>query len=226
MRVGLLQGAAVLAMIIGMTGCGSGDGNDSDPIAGFWATFKDNEGQLRTADSADVPAYDVILERLKRIHEDLWFEFGVNEGGAELIVTAEGNRELFPIAEKVVSLAPSVPGWTFLALRPKVGFPESVSWEDLTVNLADVAFRPQDREDSARLDLTLYVSGLDRKRSVEVHNALLQALDHGLGERAFAEQIAGTSVAPLPEGKTLEDYRPLTQLATFLEERSKQERSD
>jgi hypothetical protein len=184
-------------------------------VSDFWRLFEQKAGALARISSADDPLYDELLEQLQRIDEGLYIEFAAAPGHCVLVVTAEGDRELFDLAEAVVAAAPQVAGWDIVALKPKLGFPREVSWEGVRVDVAEVVFEPLSEEDSNDLGLRLLVPGLAEEDVEHVHNALLRVLDHALGERQFADSVQYTEVACLDE--PAEDYIPLVELEAFIE---------
>jgi hypothetical protein len=93
-------------------------------------------------------------------------------------------------------------------------FPESTEWEGVRVDLADVVFDPLSEHESEDLGLKLLVPRLKVHEVEQAHNAPLRALDHGLGERQFAECVRYTEVAPLVEPP--DDYIPLLELEGFI----------
>lgn len=190
-----------------------------DATTEFWRLFEKRASALAAIESADEPVYDEVLAALQAINEDLWLELGLEKGACELIVTAEGNTELFPLVDAVVAKAPKVPGWTVLALKPKTGFPPSIRWEDYEIIIADVLFQAGSQKGSG-LVLKLFVPGLDEAHTDDAGNALLRAIDHGLGERAFAEAIEQIDVVPMPAQKP-EPSIPLVELEQYLAHRKK-----
>ena len=105
------------------------------------------------------------------------------------------------------------------ALKPKLGFPESVEWEGHKINVADVVFDPLSEGESDDLGLRLLVPGMKDEQAEKVHNGLLRAIDHGLGEREFAESVQYTEIAAL-EGSA-DEYIPLADLESFIQWRKK-----
>lgn len=190
---------------------------DPQAISEFWRAFQDNERALAAVSSADEPAYDLLLDRLHRVHPDLYFELCSNPGINELIITAEGDRRLFSLVDSLVASAPDVAGWSVISLKPKLGFPLEVTWNGFTVAIADVLFEPLEREGSEDLGIRIYVPGVTPEFTEAAHNALLPALDHGLGERQFAEAIQHTEVRPLPSGGAADRYLPLAELDDYIQ---------
>ena len=193
----------------------------SSAIPDFWRLFRQRAADLADTESADTAVYDQLLEGLHRIHPELFLEVSVEPGACELIVTTEGNRSLFPLARSIVADAPQVEGWTIQALKPQLGFPESVGWGQVQVSVADVVFDPL-QDASGALGLRMFVPGIDESEVTDAHNALLRALDHGLGEEVFAEKIVFTEVQPLPNDRPADDFIPLVELGAFIKWREGQ----
>lgn len=187
----------------------------SQAIADFWRLFEERCGALAQISTADDPVYDELLDQLQQIDAGLFFEFSTEPGNCEFIITAEGDRSLFSVVDSVILAAPQTSGWGFFALKPKLGFPESVEWEGCKINIADVQFDPLSEDGSAELGLRLLVPGLSDQEAESVHSGLLRAIDHGLGERAFAEAIQYTEVAAL-DGPA-DEYIPLVDLESFIQ---------
>jgi hypothetical protein len=184
-------------------------------IPDFWALFRQRAADLGETESADTAVYDELLERLHRIDPGLYLEYSVNAGASELIVTAEGDRSLFQLARSVVAAAPVIEGWTMHALKPQIGFPVSVRWGQVQLRMADVEFDPLEGE-SGELGLRMFVPGISDSDVNDAHNALLRALDHGLGEEAFAEKIQFTEVRLRPADQLAAELIPLTELSAFI----------
>lgn len=184
--------------------------------------FQDNAAEFSAAvDSTDHPLYDRLLEALQRIHSDLFFEFSSNTEPRELIITADGKQELFTLVERIVSSAPPVPGWKIISLKPKIGFPTLTRWEEITIRIADVFFEPLERKGSNDLGLRFYVANLRVEDCDDAHNAILRAIDHGLGERVFAEAVKYTEIIPLSDNEIMDDLIPLVDLDKYIIWRSR-----
>lgn len=190
-----------------------------DKIVAFWDAFELNAAELAQASSADTPVYDELLDMLQEIHEGLFIEFSTSPGECELIITAEGEKALFPLVEEITAAAPAVDGWRIFALKPKLGFPEFIQWEGYQLSIEDVVFDSMENE-SGELGLFLLVPDLADEDADNAHDALLRAIDHGLGEREFAEAVAFTEIAALEE--SADEFISLTDLESFIEWRRKQ----
>jgi hypothetical protein len=189
----------------------------SPAIAEFWRLFEARHAELAQAGSADAAVYDALLAALQRVHPGLFLEFATAPGDCELVVTAEGDRSLFPLVAEVVAAAPAVPGWSVLELKPRLGFPATVRWEGVTVEVGRLAFDPLERAGTAGLGLRVLVPGLDPEQADDALNAVLRALDHGLGERRFAEEVAHVEVRLLPPGDEPGEHLRLEELEAYLD---------
>ena len=191
-----------------------------DDIQAFWSLFRARARELAESESADSAVYDALVGKLQTIDPGLYLEFSTDDAECELIVTADGKQELFSIARAVVAAAPEIEGWTIRALKPRLGLPEVTRWEDLTLKMDDLVFDPLERGGSD-LGLRIFVQGLDPKDADAAHHAVLRALDHALGEEAFAASVQFTEVAPLPANDSPDDYTPLRDLERFIEWRAR-----
>jgi len=195
-------------------------------IEAFWAEFKRCGVALAQISSADHPVYDTLLEQLQKIDPGLFFEFATAPGDCELIVTAEGCEELFPLVETIVEQAPDVPGWTFFALKPKFGFPETVSWEGFSIDVSQVVFEPLSRNGTDDLGLRVFIPNLISSDIEDAHSAILRAIDHGLGEKAFAEEVQFIDVCPLPANSSPDDQISLAKLDAYIAWRKENSETD
>jgi len=193
----------------------------------FWALFRDRAATLARAASADDTVYNELLDKLHEIEPGLYIEFSASRRECELIITADGDRELFPAARTAVAQAPQIDGWTIHALKPRLGMPATVAWEGATrVKLGEVVFEPLQAEDCSP-GLRIYVPGLEQIDVESAHNALLRALDHTLGEERFAMGILFTEVVPAPTNFDPDAHIPLRDLEQFLDWKARRrERND
>ncbi len=104
-------------------------------------------------------------------------------------------------------------------MKPKLGLPVEVRWRDVTLGLEDVTFEPLEREGSNELGLRIIIPGLEAEEREDARNAILRALDHALGEEAFANSVQHIEVCPLPENANQDDFIPLEHLDSFIKAR-------
>lgn len=193
---------------------------DTIVIGAFWQLFAQRQSLLAGVKSADHPVYDELLTALQKIDPGLYLEFCAEPGNCELIVTAEGERSLFAMVDALVAAAPVMPQWKITALKPKLGFPVTTSWEGFSVTIAEIVFDPLESSGSKDFGICIFVPHLKLEDVEDAHNALLRAIDHGLGERQFAETVQYVDVQPLPENADASKYIPLTQLEKYVQWRN------
>jgi len=145
-------------------------------------------------ESADEPDYVLLLERLQELSPDIYFEFMTSPEGNEFVITADGEQSLFPLVEEIIAAAPKLDNWSFFALKPQFGFPELSEWEGVRMRIANVRCILLECMDTDELGLRLIVPHIDPATEDSLHNALLRAIDHGLGERRFAESFDFTEL--------------------------------
>jgi hypothetical protein len=191
------------------------DTTNANATAEFWESFRRNADALAGAGSADNPIYAEVLAKLHAVDHGLFFETCTNVAPRELIVTADGERALFPLARAVVAQAPAIPGWVIHALKPRLGFPEVARWENISVPVADLTFDPLVGTHD-ELGLRVYVPDLTEADAPHALQAVLRALDHGLGEEKFAESVQYTSVALRPDDIMADDPIPLLEVEEFI----------
>jgi hypothetical protein len=186
-------------------------------ISQFWRLFQELRGPMEASEDFDEAIYDELLAALQEIDEGLFLELCLVEGSKELIVTADGQEELFPVADQVIAAAPVLPPWSFLALKPRIGFPLAARWNSVEIQIKDCGFELFRDEESGKFILNLLAAGFREDQSLDIHNALLRALDHGLGERYFAETISETDLE-LVDFETLSSKgQPLADLYELLQ---------
>src|SRR5688572_25644184 len=187
----------------------------------FWKAFRERAAELAAVKSADEPVYDFLLERLHEVDPGLFLELSINEQPCELTISADGNRELFPLARSVVAAAPAVDGWTIRALKPKQGFPEGARFNEVSIKTEGIVFQAfESDEDPRGIHLLIFIPGITEEEKEDAHNAVLRLLDHALGEEELALGICETDVAVLADGAQPEDAYTLVELPALLNSRA------
>ena len=186
----------------------------------FWSLFRERAMLLARVKSADDPVYNELLDKLQEIEPGLSIEFSASQPECELIITADGDRELFAAARAAVAQAPRIECWTVHALKPRLGMPVTAAWEGVKVRIDEVVFEPLQADDSDQ-GLRMYVPSLQPADVDAVHNALLRALDHALGEERFALGVQFTEVLPMPADVDPNVHIPLRDLEQFMDWRER-----
>lgn len=184
-------------------------------IAEFWAWFAHHKSDLARVQSDRSAVLDELLQRLQRIDRKLCFEICTNRDPHELIVTAQGRRELFSLVGAVVAAAPRLEGWNFIALKPAMGFTFRTSYGGTNFDPQSMWFCPLESSSNG-LGLRVGVPEFDPDQERKTTSAILVILETGLGERAAASEIHYVEVAALPSKPEGHGYIELTELADYI----------
>src|SRR5258706_10558168 len=108
-----------------------------EAIQEFWGWFQTHHAEFDVLTDTTDPFWDVALGQLQRLDRHLWFELSKPDGSdRDFIITAEGQTDIFPLTESIVALAPKIPGWQFIALKPPMGF-------NFNTTYAGIRFEPR-----------------------------------------------------------------------------------
>jgi hypothetical protein len=158
------------------------------------------------------------LLKIKKVDERLWFELSGKTGPMrEFVVTAEGEVEAFPIVEELISVAPIVEGWIFVALKPAMGFAFSSLYEGVLFEPSRMWFLPlRSASRPESIGISVGVHGVDRMDRIGAQNAVLKILDTAIGERSAALDIQHTEVSELPPDPVASGYIELPELPAYI----------
>lgn len=188
-------------------GCGP-----ADPGQQFWTWFQDNSDALRQIETAGSPELvDRLAAELRKVREGLVFEIGGNPGEErELIISADGIRELFPAVEALTASAPAIPGWKVIAFRPRIGTGFAIRFDDYELDPEDFWFRAV--PDGDLLGLEIYLPGIGGEHHDTALSASFIMLDSALGEYDVVTRIGFIEHRVLPHDPEAAGLRPLEEL--------------
>ena len=185
-----------------------------DPIA-FWDWFAENEERFRLLKDQKAPELlDEIEMQLASAHPELCLviDSGI-DSVIELIITAEGNPELFDDVREFVGSAPTVDAWRIVAFKPPRGFEFEIDLPTGSLDVSKLWFVPLESQTHPDLlGVRLGIPGYDEGLRDEFLFASYQILDRGLGELAAFEDIDHMEVSVLPKDPKAEGFVPLGQL--------------
>lgn len=192
-------------------------------IEQFWTWFAAHEPEFSKLGTPSEPFWGMALEQIKKVDEHLWFELSRDRQPArEFIVTAEGYVNSFPTVEELIRFAPTIEGWTFIALKPAQGFRFTTNYEGIEFDPRQMWFLPLVNESRpGDLGIQIAVPGLDGMDKTTAHNAVLVILDTGIGERSAALDLHYTEVTELPADPESEGYMELPELPDYIAWRKK-----
>ncbi|MDR3561786.1 MAG: hypothetical protein P4N59_10175 [Negativicutes bacterium] len=183
----------------------------------FWRWFSGNRERFAGITN-DRLFLDLILARLKEIHNGLFFETCIDSNPKEFIVTASGNTNLFGLVDEIIARAPNLEGWKFVSLKPPRGFQFASNYRGFLFDPRKMWFIPlKKRDDPKFLGLRIgFEGGCDFAEKQIVRDGTLLVLDTGLGERIVATNIQYLEIAQLPTSPRSSGYGPVPELTEYI----------
>jgi hypothetical protein len=188
---------------------------DVDPYKRFWKWFEDNANSIAAVKSGNDPILQKIIRELRKVHPNLDFEMGLSDDDLlEFIVSANGIKSVFPVVEKLVACAPTLPNWKIIAFRQPKGSVEEILYENFLLKTEDVWFSYKRRMD--KVDLTIYIRNLTPGNEEQAIGASFILLDNELGEYLVATGIGFIEHKPLLENPAARGFQPLNEIGTIV----------
>jgi hypothetical protein len=152
-----------------------------------------------------------INQHLEPGHAGIFVEVGEEGGDRELVISADGIRDKFPLVQQVYAARPTVAGWKIVAFRPRDAKPFAIEMDGLKLDPKLIKFVGQ--RDGDKLSIAVFVPGFTDDTSMK--QALYIVLDHTVGEYDMETKISGIDFAALT--KAPRDAKPLTELPSLLD---------
>ncbi len=200
-------------------------------ITVFWNRFLALEGKLRdqladlSCDTGAAKVQSLLDDISGTLEKDICLEAGASDDGAlELVISADGLSDNIPLVTAVTRSAPTVPGWKFVAFRPRIpsgsirlrmAFGE-IAPEDVSF----IAFQPDDPHDADKVNVLLVATGLHEKISEQQLSTLLfLLLDMMIGEYFVMTRLAGIefTTEPPDDADLVGALTPLTDLPDLVD---------
>jgi hypothetical protein len=189
----------------------------NDHIEDFWQWFKKERHQYEIRpDSEYAERLDVIIAHLNPVAEGLAVEVSKETHGIrELIISADGDKDKFPVVEAIVKGAPRIPGWKAVAFRQKASEEFILTYQNLRFSPAEMSFHPIMEADS--LDLIIYADSLNDKDRDDVVKYGLITLDNVLGEYAATIKVRSYDFQDKQDIRHGERVYKLSELPAFVD---------
>lgn len=182
----------------------------TDPRKKFWSWFAANADKVRLVKTGQEPIVGPLSAELRRVHKDLVWEMGgAKDGCLEFTVSAGGISSVIPEVEALVAAAPSIPGWKVSAFKQR--HPEGLSVQTHGRKLGPESVFYVAQKQGEKLDLWLYIDGLDASNKRDLMGACFILLDSQIGEYDAMTRIGKIEFLPLMDADGRQ--RPLTALA-------------
>jgi hypothetical protein len=184
----------------------------------FWAWFRANEAKLWAMPDGGDPFWDIALTQLRLVNRGLSFEMSEpQDRRRDFVITAAGDRRLFPLVDAMVAAAPALRRWTFTPLKPAMGFDFTHHYEDVLYDPKSMWFLPLERAERPEdLGLRIGVPSLRELDQDAAEFAVTIILETGLGERERAADVQHVEVVRKPNDPASEGYIELPELPAFI----------
>jgi hypothetical protein len=182
----------------------------------FWSWFRGFADRL-PCDDVPHALQDELLSQLHCYDDRLFFLICTNTSPCELIITAEGNKEAFQSADSLVAAAPELDRWTFIALKPPMGFDFRHTDGPISIDVSKLWFMPTiSSADPSALGIVVAFPDADLVLENQSVDTAYTILETSIGERSCTNDIAHVAVDDLPEAPEENGYVKLFQLPDYI----------
>ena len=184
-----------------------------NPEAKFWKWFEKNSPRFQAFEADRDQLIPLLSEQLSRYKEGLTFEVGVeNEGVRDLVISADGVRDLFYAVHKLTEFSPQIPGWRVVAFRPRMD-----DYTRFSCTFDGRSFDPKSIWFHARIennlfDIIIYHSNYEDTDRNLIASGTYILLDMALGEYDVVTGIHYIDHQLLPANPESEGLRPFSDL--------------
>lgn len=148
----------------------------------FWEWFLGFEPvmfQSLQENSQNKPMFGILQTHLKQVHPQLDFEFGIKPDKIELVISANGVKDVFNEVEKLVEISPPFDKWKITAFKQRIhGDDYEVTYGNLTIGYKDIYFQYTDSDNELGIQLNIK----NFVKNPDYINATYRLLDCLLGE--------------------------------------------
>ena len=189
----------------------------------FWKWFEKNNSKFLFLNEVEPDIKEQhlnqILNELHKVNNGLYFLIGGHPDNkkVELIITAEGIKELFPVVELLVSKAPQFDNWEIIAFKPAQGSGFVTEFGGRKFDPKEIDFIPLDNQDDPSLIgvQVIYPDYNDEERDIFV-GATYQVIDTVIGERSTTLDIDYLDITVTPKNAVELKTLKLAELADFI----------
>jgi len=193
----------------------------NDAIPHFWQWFSNNQTRLTNFELDPNLYLNELLIQVKKISPGLAIELEpAQQGIIPMTISADGDRNLFPVVQQIAANAPKIPGWKFIAFRQRMNIAQlktmKVKTADYELDPAAMKFFPVESSDS--LDIIIYINGITKDNFNEIAYQGLLLLDNILGEYDCAMKISAYDFHEMPDQtEVLKELKPLLSLPAYID---------
>jgi hypothetical protein len=185
--------------------------NNMKTITNFWNYFQQNNFVFLLLNEISKDElkihFDKLIEILHQYNKDLDLIIKNKKSNAELIITANGNPYLFKEVELLVHHTPILERWKITAfLQPETnlskyenGTDKPLEYYGITLRISEMYFIPLENPNKPT-DLGIKVllkNYIIHKDNPRLREAVYVHIEHLIGEKAFANNIAFVEIGQL-----------------------------
>lgn len=192
-----------------------------DPVESFWKWFKANEKRLRNFEDDPTKYLLELLEQAKKVQPGVAIELEPPKNGIiNMTISADGDVELFPIVQSMISKAPKVDGWHFFPFRQRMS---KEVMKAMTLKAGDLELSADQMKfasvvEGNLLDIIVYVNGVNEDNFEKVAYGGLLLIDNILGEYDCVKKVRNYDFEEFPKKKSeLNGLIPLLDLAEYVD---------
>ena len=201
-----------------------------ETIYSFWTYFKQSNFAfllINEIPKDELEKYFLKLnEYLSKCNNDLGVIIKNGKTKSELIITAHGNPYLFKEVELLVHYAPEIERWKITAfLQPEKniskyeeGTDKPFQFYGVSLKVSEMYFLPVEKPNRpGELGICIYLNNyLFHKKNPKLREAVYLQIEHLLGEKSFANDLAFIDISQMPI--TNKSPFELCYLAAFIED--------
>lgn len=188
----------------------------------FWTWFSDNNSPyLFLADMEEDERNRVLIELRDQLHQycdGLFYEIGgESDDYVEFVITAAGQKEVFPMVEELHAAAPEIKGWKIIPFKQPQEPTFTCDYRGYSFDPTKMWFLPLEAEGSPQLiGIEVGVDDFEEMGEQVAIGGVYITLDTMLGERSCALDLDHLQVGALPEDVSLQGYAPLADLPRYI----------
>ncbi|MCX6143389.1 MAG: hypothetical protein NTZ35_09225 [Ignavibacteriales bacterium] len=165
------------------------------PETRFWEWFQQNDDRLFDFERNQGPLIEEIARELHRIHRSLSFEISsVQHGKRQIIISADGHRDAFPVVVKLGDAAPNLARWEVIKFRPHRSEPCIIGIGDMSFSSDAVQFTLEPEE--GKVGVTLYLGNEAHFDEQVIGHIGFLLLDYTLGEYDVETLVGSVQFVP------------------------------
>ena len=173
----------------------------------FWNWFVETKqlfenilSNIKSQNQDDIDNTMNLFEKnLHKYNENLWFRMG-SQNPFELIITAEGNKDIFPFVEKLVENSPEIENWEIISfIQPQSINEFHYKKDDYELTVNDIFFSFSENlsgQNGYFIETMFYVKDDRFIDDDGFKSSIIRIAETAVGEYDFANSIGFIDVVP------------------------------